>query len=74
MIKYIQNKLLSYLCGEDIELKYSKCCNSKATLKRVGDNKEYFVFFCSKCGKTFVSNDCARCFIRSAKKEWNKVN
>lgn len=47
-------------------------CGGEAEYKRVGDMKQYWAIFCSKCGKTPVPLDVARCTKFGARKEWNK--
>lgn len=47
-------------------------CYSNPELRRVGDWKEYYVFFCPDCDKTPVSYDEARSSLNGAVKIWNK--
>lgn len=47
-------------------------CGGQPGIKSVGDNKQYFVCFCSKCGKTPVRLDEARATRLRAIKIWNR--
>ena len=48
----------------------SHCCKCKPKLIRVGDNKEYLVYICSKCYKTPVHNDEASLTPARAARTW----
>jgi hypothetical protein len=52
----------------------SKCCLAPARLIRVGDQKEYLVYICSKCFKTPVHYDEARLTEQGARDIWNRRN
>ena len=47
-------------------------CGGEAVVRRVGDMKQFFVFFCPACGRTPVKNCEARSTIWGAKRAWNK--
>ena len=49
----------------------SHCCKCKPKLIRVGDNKEYLVYICSKCYKTPIHNDEASLTSVHAARMWN---
>ena len=54
------------------ELKSCPYCGGKAVVRRVGDMKQLFVFFCSACGMTPVKSCEARSTIWGAKRAWNR--
>lgn len=72
MIKYIENKILSYIHGDNIKLKNSKCHNVEPKIKRIymDGGKYCYMLDCSKCGCGTVVGR----FLRTAKKEWNREN
>lgn len=47
-------------------------CGGQPEIKSVGDNKQYFALFCSKCGKTPAHLDEARATRLRAIKIWNR--
>ena len=47
-------------------------CGSQAEIRTVGDYKQYFVCFCSKCGKFPMRFDEAQITIHSVIKIWNR--
>lgn len=49
-----------------------KYCGGEPKVRYVGDWKQYFVYFCSKCGKTPVHFDEARRSESAARNIWNK--
>lgn len=57
---------------QKIELNPCPFCGGKAVIRMVGDHKQYFVCFCSNCGKTPVHFDEARLTKRGAIKAWNR--
>lgn len=54
------------------ELKPCPKCKGNAEHRRVGDQKQYYAFFCSACGYTPVQNCEARSTIWGAKRIWNR--
>lgn len=54
-----------------IELK-SCTCGGSVEIRAVGDYKNHFICFCSKCGKTPISYSEASLTPQEAIKEWNK--
>lgn len=54
------------------ELKLCPFCEGKAELKMVGDNKEFYMYFCSKCNRTPVYFNEARLLEKKAKEVWNR--
>lgn len=54
------------------ELKLCPFCGGEPELRRVGDNKQYNVYFCSQCGQTPVRCGEATMTQRGARKMWNK--
>lgn len=66
-------------CGAKMEVDNAELkpclCGGEAVVRRVGDMKQFFMVFCSVCGKTPVKNCEARLTIFEAKRVWNrKVN
>ena len=53
-------------------LKPCRFCGGTPELRETGDLKQYYVYKCSKCGKTPVGWDEARLFAWSARRIWNK--
>lgn len=47
-------------------------CGGIGDFRLVGDRKQYYVVFCSKCGNTPVLLDCANLYKFTAAREWNK--
>lgn len=47
-------------------------CGGQPKVRTVGDNKQYFVCICSKCGKTAVHYNEARMTRYEAIKVWNR--
>ena len=47
-------------------------CGGTPELRETGDLKQYYVYKCSKCGKTPVRWYEARLFAWSARRIWNK--
>jgi hypothetical protein len=47
-------------------------CNGTPRLTKCGDQKEYFVYLCSKCHETPVRGWDARISKLEARKVWNK--
>ena len=56
----------------DIKLKTCPFCGGEPVLKWVGYRKQFVVYFCSKCGKTLVHHDEARCTEWGARRVWNR--
>ncbi len=54
------------------ELKPCKYCGGEPELVRVGDNKEYLAYRCSKCGNFHARRSEARRTPFAAKRVWNK--
>lgn len=54
------------------DLKPCPKCKGKPEPRRVGDMKQYWVFFCSACGYTPVKNCEARSTVWGAKRTWNR--
>ena len=54
------------------ELKPCPRCNGEAKLYRVGDWKQYCVFYCSVCGYQPVNIHEANTTVRGAKRAWNR--
>lgn len=55
-----------------MNLKPCPFCGGEAKVRMVGNQKEFFVFFCSVCGRTPVENHEARITVWGAKKVWNR--
>lgn len=53
------------------DLKPCPKCKGKPEHHRVGDMKQYWVFFCDACGYTPVKNNEARYTVWGAKRAWN---
>ena len=53
------------------DLKPCPKCKGKLKPRRVGDMKQFWVFFCSVCGYTPVKNCEARSTVWGAKRAWN---
>ena len=54
-------------------MKIKQCtCGGSPEIRRVGDQKEYYICFCSKCCKTPVHFSEARCTPHKAIKVWNR--
>lgn len=54
-------------------VKLTPCsCSGQPKIKIVGDNKQYFVCICSKCGKTPLHIDEAQMTKIRAIKIWNR--
>ena len=49
-----------------------KYCGADPHVRLVGDWKNLYVYFCSKCGKPHAYNGEARSTILGAKNIWNK--
>lgn len=49
-----------------------KYCGSEPVVRLVGDYKNYYVYFCSKCGKTPVRSNEARVTEFGARQIWNR--
>ena len=47
-------------------------CGGQAVIRTVGDYKQYFVCFCSKCNKSPMRFDEAQMTKQSAIKTWNR--
>lgn len=47
-------------------------CSGQPEIKTVGDNKQYFVCICSKCGMTPVHFNEAQAIRYEAIKVWNR--
>ncbi len=56
------------------EMKLKPCpfCGGTPKLRRGGDSKQYFMYFCSQCYKTPVKYSEARLSERAAKRTWNR--
>ena len=54
------------------DLKPCPKCKGKPEPRRVGDMKQYWVFFCDACGYTPVKNCEARSTVWGAKRAWNR--
>ena len=54
------------------DLKPCPVCKRKPEPRRVGDMKQYWVFFCDACGYTPVINCEARSTVWGAKRAWNR--
>jgi uncharacterized Zn finger protein len=54
------------------ELKPCKYCGGEAELVRVGDNKEYLAYQCSKCGNFHARRNEARRTPFAARRVWNR--
>ena len=55
-----------------LDLKPCPKCKGKPEPHRVGDMKQYWVFFCDACGYTPVKNNEARYTVWGAKRAWNR--
>ncbi len=55
-----------------IKLKPCPFCGGKPELTRAGDNKQFYVYFCSQCCKTPVKYSEARLTEWAARRSWNK--
>ena len=47
-------------------------CGGQTEIRTVGDYKQYFVCFCSKCGKSSMRFDEAQITKQGAIKIWNR--
>ena len=47
-------------------------CGSQPEIRTVGDYKQYFICFCSKCDKSLMRFDEAQITIQNAIKIWNR--
>ena len=54
------------------KLKPCKYCGGRAELVRVGENKEFFVYRCSRCFKYHARHGEARMTPWGAKRIWNR--
>lgn len=46
-------------------------CGGRAECRSVGDQKQFYMLFCSECGKTPVHTNEARPTIWGAQRIWN---
>lgn len=54
------------------ELKPCPFCGCRAEFRMVGDHKEFYMCFCSKCNRTPVYFDEACLTEKGARKVWNR--